>query len=189
MYTVPQWFADRLARDFDNRFRVRWSNRAQKFQVEYRVDRGFGEALEPPADNNGDYDRLSDDYLRARDGYDLLFSVCSGDRMPCPQCGLTLRVPVMAVRETVCEHCKFHDKDGRYLAVYFPLGEALLEHLRLIDPLTGGPDRVLSEVRRSKIRREATIQRDFYNGSEAYLDDKFNRLFDIPQVGYTGKEQ
>lgn len=157
--------------------------------MEYRVDRGFGQALEPPVDESGEYDRTNDEYIRARDGFDLIFTVRPGDRMPCPSCGFEMRVPIMEIRETVCGYCKFREKDGRYMTGFFPLGEALLEHMRFIDPLTGGPDRVLSEVRRSNLRREQQALRDFQNGSEAYLSDKFNNLFNIPQTGYTGKEQ
>lgn len=184
---IPSEFADALHREFDGRFRVRWSPKREEYHVEYKVLPG--QVLEPPRTKSGEFDTYDDDYIRARDGYDFIVAIRRGDRMPCPHCGLTMKVAHLEMREASCEHCKVRGRDGRYPAVFYPLNHILIEHLRFIDPLRGGPERVLARVRELERQRELAEFRSAMNEIEDATSAYFTRLFDIKSVGYTGKER
>jgi hypothetical protein len=181
--TIPSAFQRQLDEEFGGRFRVRWSEKRKTFQVEYKVERG--QALEPPPiDENGRFDTYDDDYIRARDGYDFIVEVTSGDRMACPKDGLTIRLTPMQMKEHRCDYCTLKGRDGRVSVVYFPLNHILIEHLRFIDPMNGGQKRVRDLARRRRAERE-TQQ---FNDAMSYLDDVnrefFPSFYGIKQVGY-----
>ncbi len=178
---IPTNFVKILKRDFNNRFRIRWSYKRNEFHLEQKL--APQQILEPPTDSHGDYDTNDDEYIRARDGFYFVMSVRTGDRMPCERCNLTVKVPICKTAEAICSRCNKHHK-----AAFYPLDEVLLTHLRWIDPLSGGPQRVLSEVKRDTERFEKSKNRAAFGEIEAAAGDNFNALFEIESVGYTGKE-
>jgi hypothetical protein len=177
---IPIDFARRLQDEFNGRLRVRWSVARQEWHIEQRV----GRAALPPFRISEIDDRL----IRYRDGYAFVMAIRPGDRMPCPTCHLTVKVPVLKTGEAVCSHCQFKGRDGRYKAAYFPLNDILLEHLRKIDPERGGIERVTAEADQALVQRERSIERNTKNQIEAGIKEDIRRVLQIPQVGYTGKE-
>jgi hypothetical protein len=106
-----------------------------------------------------------------------------GDRKPCPRCRRVTHIPTLRFVEAECEHCAH-----RFRAVYFPLGEWLLEHLRRTDPYRGGHERQFAELEAADVAREKARKRQLAHHTEAVWKDAFTQVFDIPSVGYTGKE-
>lgn len=183
---VPAGFARELNEAFGGRFRLRWSNKREEFHVEQRVSNG--RVLEPPTDDNGDWDTYDDDYIRARDGFKYVMAVRDGDRMPCPICNATLSVPIMETREVVCVRCRLSGRDGRVAAAYYPLNHVLIEHLRYIDPLTDGVNRVRERIiaANARVHPLAKRKREFDEADAKVMDNKL-QAFNIPFSGYGPK--
>lgn len=182
MKRAPERFTDRLEREFDNRLRIRWSNKLNEWHIEYKVARGqvvVGFYV-------SDFD---DAAIRAKDGYQFLLAVRESDRMPCPKCGYTLKVPLMQSKEVRCEYCMLQGRDGRYSAVFFPLdGDSLIQYLRKLDPMRTYREGLHKQADAANERLLQQRERDFENKIQAATLDNYNRLVGIPQVGYTGKE-
>ena len=179
---IPQSFRDRLQTDFDGRFRIRWSDARGEFHIEQKL--APAQILEPPLRSDGTWDTYNDDYIRSRDGYGYVMSVRQGDRMPCMRCRSTIKVPIRETREAVCHLC-----NKRHKAAFYPLDDLLLLHLRWIDPVHGGISRVRKYVNERNAQHDRTRNNDAYREIDAATSDNFGRLFDIQQVGYTGRER
>lgn len=176
---APQEFVDRLHRIFDGRLRIRWSKSLHEFHIEQKVGRA---ALPPIRIDEG-----NDDLIRARDGYMFVMSVRTGDRMPCPECHLTLRVPVRDTWEITCGYCQLKGRRRSVVAGFWPLDDTLLDYLRKIDPLRGKQSEQAEEADRHNQFLLASQENDAMAPGYAAFDDNYNRLVGIPQVGYTGK--
>lgn len=174
--TIPGWFARQLAVESDDRLRVRWSGKNQRFCLEAKVGR--------PTTVSRPIDAEDDVAIRQRDGYELVMEVAPGTRSPCPRCHTWTRLPVRRVAEAKCERCGF-----TFRAFFWPLDESLLQHLRYIDPDRGGVERVFAEADRGETLRDARLRRQRRNDTEAIWKEDYNRLVGIPSVGYTGKER
>lgn len=181
---VSEEFSKQLEREFKGRFRVRWSNRRDAYQVEFKVQPG--QVLEPPLDKDGQQNTFDDDYIRARDGYDFLVEVKRGDRMACPVCGFDVKLRPLQMREAKCEYCALHGRDGRVSAVFYPLNHILIEHLRFIDPATGGGKRVLAMVRRNAALKEQRENLAALNEVDEVSKEFFPSFYGIKSWGYTG---
>ena len=184
MRTAPAWVSRRIASEFGGRLRLRWSNRRQSWLIEQRV--GHAAILEPPKRADGTYDTDSDRYIQARDGYASVLAITVGDRIACPRCHLTIPVPVMEFGEARCEYCLARNVDSRWRASYWPIdSEAIIEHLRKLDPERGGVERMVAEIDRDNARAAASKQRaddhDSYYGFYDHMVDQF------PQFGYSGR--
>jgi len=173
---APKDFVSRLTKEFDGRLRIRWSKARGEWMIEQRIAR----ATIPPFQVSEIDDRL----IRYRDGYEYVMSIRPGTRMPCPKCGLTLNVPTMKIAEVVCDHCKFKERDGRYMASYWPLGESLLEHLRKYDPYRDGYRRLLADMARGD-ERDAINEKSMKATAEDISRDEWMNIMQIPRVGYT----
>src|SRR5574343_1629107 len=116
MRIAPSAFTARLEREFGGRLRIRWSTQRGEWHIEQKVARAHLPQY---------YLYENDDAgIRQRDGYDYLLAIREGDRMPCPRCGHTVKVPVMVTGEARCDRC-----GKRYGAAYFPLeGDALIQY-------------------------------------------------------------
>jgi len=171
---VPGWFDRQLAVEFDRQLRLRWSAARQAFQVERKIRRS---TFAPRFTRD-------DDAVRIADGYDLLMEVAGGDRLPCPRCSATVKLPVQEMREAKCGRCR-----RTFRAVYWPLNDSLLQYLRYVDPVRGGIERVFAEVEGAELERERARRREMRNYGEAVWKDDYNRLVGIPSVGYTGRER
>ena len=183
---VPTQFERQLQEEFNGRFRIRWSQKLKEFQIEQKVF--TGQIMPPPFDENkGEYDTYSDEWVRASDGYFLVMSIRNGDRMPCPVCGLTVKVPIMETRESHCQGCIEHGRDGRYVAAYYPLNHVLIEHLHDIDPWNGGPERVRLRMRAKQLaKQDRDMKLVLDEGEERTADDRL-QLDQVPMVGYGHK--
>ena len=178
--TPPSDFLRELARDCPH-LRVRWSLKRQTWQVEQQV--GVAQALPPIRIDEG-----RDDLIRARDGYAFVMEVAPGDRVPCPKCGLTVKLPHLETREVPCTYCRGKGRDATVIGGYWPLGDALLQHLRRTNPFRPSSEGEAVE----RMARES----DAYNANVQRLEEEAARqhgedvLFDalihqIPKVGYT----
>lgn len=178
--TAPPWFTEALARRFGSRLRIRWSAKLGEWQVEQQVGRA---AFAP----NG-LDPHDDAHIRAKDGYALVLSIRPAPTAPCPDCGTPMNVPIMRFGEAVCSRCKAEGGDGRHAMSYWPLNERLLTHLLRIDPERADLQALAREVDEANHRMLQERERDFSNRNQAIASDYFNHIFEIPQVGYTGRE-
>lgn len=176
---IPESFSERLEREFDGRLRIRWSKAGGEFHIEQKV----GRAALPPT-YVSEYD---DDLIRARDGYMYVMTVRPGDRMRCPDCNSTLKVPIMRTAETICGYCKMKGRDGRHVAAYYPLGDTLIDHLKKIDPMR----RFRQDLAKAADRKNEAImesrKRETSNQIEASTKDHWTKLVGIQSVGYSGK--
>lgn len=176
---APTRFVELLRENFGDRLRVRWSQKAQEFQIEQKV----GRAVLPPIR----IEEGRDDLIRARDGYDYVMSIRAGDRMPCPKCHYKIPVPVRDTHHIACAYCKLKGRQTHVTAGFWPLDDSLIEHLRKIDPLRGAHRELTQAADLRNQARLKSAERDLSNHVEAVGSDHFNRLVGIPQVGYTGK--
>jgi hypothetical protein len=189
----PRWFVEAVEREFGGRLRVRWSPTRRAWQIEQKVERAKANLPDFWMQryytlSEGRRRDLDDRLTRARDGYVFVLEVTPGTRMPCPVCHLELRVPVMELAEVRCTYCQAAGRDVTVRAGYWPLGESLLDQLRKMDPHTGAIARAVKAADGANAAREASRTRDLSNTNEAILKDHFTQLFQIPSVGYTGRE-
>lgn len=175
---IPDVFKERLERAFDGRLRIRWSVKAREFRIEQQV----GRAVVPPVRIEED----RDDLICARDGFDYVLSVRSGDRMPCPECEWTeLKVPVRGFVDIRCPYCASKGRQGRTVAGFWPLDDTLITHLQMIDPLRGASKELAAAADRRNEARLAQAERDFSNTIYAQGADHYNEMVGIPQFGYS----
>ena len=181
MYSIPTEFAERLHNEFDGRLRVRWSYAEEAYSIEQKIARGLADAF-PVTDNK-------DNLIRLRDGYMQIMSVRKGDRMPCPTCGLTLKVPIYETRLIECSYCKAHNNVYQYVAGYFELNDRLIDYLKSIDPALGRGRTRAKEVDFNNARMQAVQEADALNDLHSAGLQDFNQIAGIQSVGYTGKER
>jgi len=177
---VPTQFARELHDTFNGRFRLRWSNRQQEFQLEQKVF--TGQVIPPNVDESGRF-VFDDAYERARDGYVYIMTIRQGDRMPCPTegCMHEIHVPVMHTGEA---SCPIH---GKVKAAFFPLNHTLIAHIRDMDPLNGGPERMRNRMRVKQLEKQKRDEeRPYIEGSMQVMDNKY-QVEDRPMVGFGPK--
>ena len=177
MYSVPPEFAERLDHEFDGRLRVRWSIPEGAFVIEQKIARGLADLF--PAEEH------EDAKIRLRDGYLKIMSVRNGDRMPCPRCGLTLRVPKFEIRLLECGYCKRRGYDYQHPAGFFELNDRLLEYLRSLDPKKGGSRRNRDRVDINNKKVEVAHEHEADNVLEAAVSNSFTQIAGIQSVGWT----
>lgn len=178
---IPTRLQERLEREFGGRIRMRWSNQRGEWHVEQKV----GRAQSPKFYISNEDDAA----IRAKDGFALVMRVRPGDRMPCPACGSTLKVPMFEIREVSCDYCRYRGHDGRHLACYFDLeSDRLVEHLIRIDPNRHWSNKLVERIDAANDALLAQREKDFRNTIEAVTKDNFKQIADIPMVGYTGRE-
>ena len=174
-------FNKRLDEVFGGRLRLRWSGPKGEWHLEQKMGRGV---FDPPTRQ---HDAESDRRQRARDGYDFVMAIRPGDRMPCPTCGQTLRVPIMETAEVSCGLCIGKNRDMRLFAAYFPLGETLIDYLRRIDPLSDGVRRQAADIDKARHQLEASKERA---ADGALHDGLVDAAIDqIPAWGYGGMKR
>lgn len=179
VYSAPEDFQNRLARQFNNRLRIRWSHKRQEWQIEYKVSHQRI-AKFWVSDND-------DAAIRARDGYAFILAVSRGTKSPCPRCGYDLDVPAFEIQEVRCQYCRLSGRDGRYPVVYFPLeGDSLLQHLRRIDPLNTYREGMVQAADARNAAMLKSKERDLSNIVEAAVKQDYKELVGIPTVGFGG---
>jgi hypothetical protein len=189
MYSLER-FQERLAEEFHDRLRIRYSKAEDAYVVEEKVGRGAATPHRhrvPGRPHEWVPIELDDTYIRARDGYAKVLSVRLGDRMPCPVCGLAVKVPVMTFGEARCSYCAVKERRSRYTAAFFPLGETLMDHLKSIDPLRSDTRKRIQAEDEAFARERKVEDKDYDAG---FHDELFDvAIQQIPKVGYTGREK
>lgn len=99
----------------------------------------------------------------------------------CTRCERKHNVPVLRTAEVRCPCGR------RLFMAYFPLGEALLQYLRKLDPDRDGHKNAAIDADNVTERSELTRRRDTRNIVEAAAYDDKYQLFGTPFSGYTGK--
>lgn len=173
---APQDFIDKLHTQSDGELRIRWSDGRGEWHIEQRVGRAV---LEPSPVN-----RFDDEHIRARDGYVFVLAVRTGDRMPCPDCGIELKVPLLHFAEVKCDYCRLNGRDGRFPAGFFPLSDALLIHLRRLDPKRTWRADVKTQLDQRNKLMMASKEREYGNHIESVTKDYYNDMVGIGQWGY-----
>lgn len=191
MYSVPSSVAERVQREFNGRLRIRFSDKKRAFQVEARTHRGLSDIPLPenvPSDVAAKLKAVFyDDLQRARDGYSLVMEVQPGDRMPCPNCHMELKVPHRKTAEVNCEYCRVMGRDGRTTAGYWPLdSESFFERLRYLDPQRGYR-RSGKQVDEANKRRQEIEEKDALNLLQSVNRDEYRNFAGILQTGTTTK--
>lgn len=178
MRKPPEAFVERLDRLFDHRLRIRWSNQRQEWHIEYKVARG--------KQMNFFVSEWDDGAVRARDGYAFVLAIRTGDRMPCPRCGMEVKVPIFKIGEAKCDYCTMQGKNGFITAAFFPLeGDALMTHLIKFDPLRTYRDDLVKRADEANARLEEQKERAFASEVESLTNESYRQLVGIPSVGYT----
>lgn len=184
LYVVPLEFKQRFLSEFPN-YRIRWSLKKQNWMVEQKVD-------------NPDLpfrpDLFDDSMIRAKDGYWQVMAFQPGDRMSCPACSFTIKVPMRESAEAVCPQCRLRGRDGRVMAAYWPFDECLIEELKATDPLTWGVGKVDGKLRvvasaRADKSNAGIIKEGYRQLSDTITSstiESYNRQVGISQVGWTG---
>lgn len=185
---VPEWFAEQLRAEQDRTYRVRWSNARSCFVVEQKAGRGLStppRRLMKKLERMKEVPDMVEEILtRARDGYLLFLEIFPSGRAGCPKCGAEVKLKPRVWEYAVCPSCA---KD--FPAVWFNLDGAVLEHLRYIDMNRGGYERMEADQDRENDQIVKTAIKDTRASlSEAVWDD-WRGLFQVPRVGYTGKER
>jgi len=174
---APREFLKRLESEFRGRYRLRWSNQRGEWLIEEKLQRGeFG---------SFSLDEESDVFIRMRDGYGLVCTIRTGDRMPCPRCRTTLLVPVKEFAEVVCGFCKQQGRKATTIAGFFPLNDDLIYHLRRINPDTPWHETLVAEIDAQNVQRQTSLDRSIDTIAEATWGDNHRQLFETPTVGYT----
>ena len=181
MYNAPSRFTDRLSREFDGRFRIRWSVQKHEWHIEYKVARGKSHLIHAKSND--------DNLIRAREGYAFAMAIQQGDRMPCPRCGYELKVPCFKFGEVKCDYCAISGRPSRVAASYFPLdGDMLIQELIKLDPMRAYRDGMAQKADAFNDAKIKGMERKFANQSEDIIKDKFTQIAGIQSVGYSGRE-
>jgi hypothetical protein len=181
-------FNQRLQTEFGGRLRARWAPTQREIHIEQKVGRGIWDPPLPSHKITPKTEALQfEKRERAKDGYAFVMAVKPGDRTACPVCHLSVRVPVMRIEEAVCLYCRSRNRDTTFMAVYFPLGEVLIDHLKKIDPERDGVQRQIRDVEMANAARQKAIDKAAEDTRYDLLKDAI--LQQLPSVGYTGKEQ
>lgn len=172
--TLPQSFEEELLAQFQGRFRLRWSPKRQRWQLEEKRARAI--MLDRPISS------IDDEGIREKEGFTLLCEVSPGTTHKCDRCARPMKLAVNRMKTSRCQHCRKEHK----LFYWYP-GPDLLLHLRKIDPYNGGIDRVFVETDFLSEKFEKSRKRDGRNYREAVGKNDFNYIHEIQSVGYTGR--
>ena len=177
MSITPQRFEDdlnaRMGVGHDQVYRVRESVDHQAWIVEQKVGRG---CVEVPLSE------ASDAYARVRDGYALVLRTLKYPRYQCPQCRMTSSdVPIMQFAERRCWYCE--DKGNPrhiYFCGYFPLCDALLNHLEQTHPKRG----VTWQQEHADWNKQVSrlVDRKAHLALDSVLRDDWRRLQRVPRT-------
>lgn len=170
---APEWFVEELDSDSGGRYRVRWSARRGRWQVEERIGRQSAKRRV--------LENTSEEAIRENDGMRLLFEITPGTRTHCPRCHrwMQVRVATEMPRTSRCGTCL---KEWKFC--FMPLGSALLQYLRYIQPERGGLERVLPDVEAAEKARAVAKRRELHRNTEAIWKEDFTKNFEIDSVGW-----
>lgn len=180
---APESFVERLNSVFRGRLRIRWSSERNEWHVEQKVRRGIFPGQKPAKAKV--WDESMDSFIRHRDGTVLVVAVRTGDRMPCPVCNYTLRVPFMQTHLVTCPYCKLKGRHSHIPALFIPLNDSLIEYLQKIDPESDVSQRLAEDLDRQNELLAQSMEQDAVNAGIAGFEQDYRRVVGIPMVGYT----
>lgn len=169
---IPKDFQAGLDRDFRGDIRVRWSPVRNRWQIERR-GRNVSSSTDPK-------DRF-DTWVRSATGFYRITECSPGSLVECSHCGKDYSQPFMTLNAAKCPKC-----GAQELVMNWPLGEALLEHLRKTDPERDGLARMWEDLERDEARKLASDERIKKGMAEAIWKEEFTRIFQIQSRGYEG---
>jgi hypothetical protein len=177
IYRIPQEFKDRFQDRFQDRFRIRWSHEWDEWQLEQKVRRGVAGQ---PVDQN----RYKDDVIRYRDGFVWVMSFKNGTQFPCPKCHLTLKAPTRKTEMIQCRYCQLSGNDSRWIASFWPMDDALIEHIERMEKEI---DQRSHQLHSAHAALEKQQMRQVLDPTLDGFQDRFEQGMGIQSVGYTGK--
>lgn len=188
---APESFVRSLQFQFGGKFRVRWSPRRQRWQIEQRIHSDVSAAL-PPIGGDGQH-TFDDDAIRYHDGYHYFCEVSPGTLTPCGQvvqdevfthpCPQDLKIPFMRKFGVLtCPAC-----EANHTVAHWPLDDSLIEHIRSTDPERNPELQRKSNSRYEAARAKMKNRSDFRD--ELANMGRDDARVDIAKVGYTGREQ
>jgi hypothetical protein len=183
---APESFVERLEKEFRGRLRIRWSQEKGEWHIEQKVARGLFPGTKP---TKRGWDESRDRYVEHRDGYILVMSVRTGDRMPCPRCHMELKVPFMETTHVRCEFCRLQGRTTNVAAVFFPLSDSLIDHLKSIDPENPVSERLAEDLERQNAALSASMERDALRPGEARFEEDYRKIVGIPYAHLSGRTQ
>jgi len=169
---IPKSFLEGLERDFRGDIRVRWSPVRNRWQVERR-GRDIASSTDPK-------DRF-DTWVRSATGYYRVLETSPGSLVECSYCQKDYSQAFMTLKAALCPRCGKQE-----LVMNWPLGDALLEHLRKTDPERDGLSRMWNDLLAEEAFQEESQLRDAHNTGEAIWKEEFTGLFEIQTRGYEG---
>ena len=178
MYQPDPDFIEKLHKEFPE-YRVRWSLKNERWQVEQKVGRGALPGTYPE-------DKFDDGTIRAAEGYWLILEVSPRSETKCPDCGFFFQLPMLEIKETRCDYCISRGLDGRTMLGYFPLGEALLEQLRKTDPKRDGIQKLAKRMDAKNKKKLEQVRKDADSALMDMLMDKKYDVFEIPHTSLGG---
>jgi hypothetical protein len=171
-------FVEALRKEFPE-YRVRWSLKNERWQLEQQVGRGALPGTYPE-------DKFDDGTIRAAEGYWLILEVSPRSETKCPDCGFFFQLPHLKITEARCEYCISRGLDGRTMLGYFPLGEALLQQLRKTDPKRDGIQKLAKRMdAKNKLKLDQARKDADALLNDALLDNKYD-VFEIPHTSLGG---
>jgi hypothetical protein len=181
---APESFVDKLDREFRGRLRIRWSQQQGEWRIEQKVARGLFPGSKP---TKSGWDSSVDRYVEHRDGYVHIMSVRTGDRMPCPRCGHELKVPFKDTTHLKCEYCRLIGRQTYVPAVFFPLSDSLIDHLKSIDPENPISEGLAERLDRENEALAARMEADAIRDSVAAFNEDYRRVVGIPYAHLSGR--
>lgn len=182
---APDSFVEKLEREFRGRLRIRWSFQRHAWLIEQKMKRGLFSGFKPTKKG---WDETSDKYIQTRDGVLEIMEVRTGTYMTCPKCSHELKVPFMQTTSLRCAYCKLLGKEPSVNAVFIPLNDTLINHLKSIDPENPISEQLAADLDRANEALAAMMEKDALNAGSGAVLERFNRIAGIPQTGYTGRE-
>lgn len=181
---APESFVERLESTFRGRLRIRWSTQFREWRIEQKVGRGLFPGFKP---KKLGWDESVDKFIEHRDGYVFVMSVRTGDRMGCPRCQHELKVPFKETTHLQCPMCKLAGRPSWVAAVYFPLGDDLITHLKMIDPENAAREEIVADLDRQNDALSAAMEADALRPAEAAFEDDYRRIVGIPTAHLSGR--
>lgn len=181
--TPPELFVEKLDREFNRRLRIRWSHERSEWHIEQKIRRGLFPGERP---SKKGWDETTDAYIRHRDGVIHVLSVRTGTVMNCPICNTEMKVPYMVTHYVHCPLCKMRGFTRGFAVVHFPLGDALIDYLRRIDPDNPISERLSEDLDRQNEALAATMEQDAVNQGTAAFEDDYRRIVGIPTTHLSG---
>lgn len=176
MMTLPSWFEEEWEATFRGRFRIRWSPTRNRWQIEQKMARAV--VADRPIHSNDDAK------IRETEGFELFAELCPGTTTKCDRCAKEMKLQANQFKTARCPHCRKEHK-----AFFWAIGPSFLEHMRKVDPHTGGIERVFEEVDKKARTQNRSKWNDGRNYREAAGKDSFNYVHEIQSVGWTGMDR